>query len=166
MDKELKLKKCSGKDCGYKPYSEFKSDNTQRDGLASICKECRKIISKKNYNKNIERNRRIAMERAHTIKGRFYYGKEQAKRKNREWSITLEEFSYLAELPCFYCYDFLDNNMVTCGAGLDRIDNLKGYVLNNVVPCCKTCNSIRGAILTQEETLIVVNSIINTRLNK
>lgn len=24
--------------------------------------------------------------------------------------------------------------------GIDRIDNNKGYVLNNVVPCCKQCN--------------------------
>ncbi|HEC67150.1 MAG TPA: hypothetical protein ENI23_17875 [bacterium] len=27
--------------------------------------------------------------------------------------------------------------------GLDRVDNKKGYELENCVPCCKICNSMK-----------------------
>ena len=37
--------------------------------------------------------------------------------------------------------------------GVDRVDNLKPYRLDNIVPCCGPCNSIRGAILSHSEML-------------
>lgn len=33
--------------------------------------------------------------------------------------------------------------------GIDRVDNNKGYTLNNCVPCCKTCNQAKHR-LSQE----------------
>jgi hypothetical protein len=30
--------------------------------------------------------------------------------------------------------------------GLDRVDNTLGYMLENVVPCCKTCNIAKGTM--------------------
>lgn len=37
--------------------------------------------------------------------------------------------------------------------GVDRIDNNQPYKLENIVPCCGPCNSIRGSILTHSEML-------------
>ena len=35
--------------------------------------------------------------------------------------------------------------------GVDRIDNARGYELDNIRPCCGPCNAIRGSILTAAE---------------
>lgn len=35
--------------------------------------------------------------------------------------------------------------------GVDRVNNAKPYTLDNIIPCCGPCNSVRGGILTYEE---------------
>jgi len=35
-------------------------------------------------------------------------------------------------------------------SGVDRIDNTKGYIIDNCVPCCKDCNRAKSD-LTMEE---------------
>lgn len=34
--------------------------------------------------------------------------------------------------------------------GIDRIDNNKGYTIDNVVPCCKMCNQAKNDYTLQE----------------
>jgi len=63
---------------------------------------------------------------------------------------------------CYYC----NHDLEETGIGLDRIDNDKGYLENNVVPCCWICNKIKGVIFTTEEMKIVgksIKQIKNTR---
>ena len=43
--------------------------------------------------------------------------------------------------------------------GLDRIDPLKGYTKDNVLPCCKRDNYIRNKFLTVDETKVVVMAL-------
>jgi hypothetical protein len=83
-----------------------------------------------------------------TIKGRFSNSVSNAKHIGREWTLTLEQFAALVSQACHYC----GNPLHETGAGLDRIDNSRGYVLDNVVPCCKVCNLLRLNELTPEET--------------
>jgi 5-methylcytosine-specific restriction endonuclease McrA len=52
--------------------------------------------------------------------------------------------------PCNYCGDELTNykkNKDSYGEfkynGIDRIDSSKGYEIDNVVPCCKNCNTMK-----------------------
>lgn len=71
--------------------------------------------------------------------------------------LTLEEFYYLSQLPCFYCGAMTSNifnkakidkkasqNAKDSGDfiynGLDRIDPQLNHIHDNVVPCCKYCN--------------------------
>jgi 5-methylcytosine-specific restriction endonuclease McrA len=35
--------------------------------------------------------------------------------------------------------------------GVDRPDNSKPYTIDNIVPCCGPCNSIKGTVLTKAE---------------
>ncbi len=42
--------------------------------------------------------------------------------------------------PCHYCGDVMIDQKLT---GIDRIDNSKGYITSNVVPCCKICNMMK-----------------------
>jgi|SRR5271157_1302720 len=68
--------------------------------------------------------------------------KRGAKNRNLTWELTAGEFFTLVNSPCHYCGappylrkvqpDFLAN-------GVDRVDSSLGYLIKNVVPCCKFC---------------------------
>lgn len=73
-----------------------------------------------------------------------------AKRK-LIFQLNREQFARLITAPCVYCGQQRTNNAHppgTFGAfhytGLDRVDNGAGYVLSNVVPCCKCCNRMKS----------------------
>ena len=51
------------------------------------------------------------------------------------------------------------------GVGLDRLDNSKGYVLDNVVPCCDKCNRLKHMNISKDEMLAIVN-LLKTLRNK
>lgn len=71
--------------------------------------------------------------------------------------ITYDEFVDFREnnKKCFYC----PNDLPEVGSGMDRIDNSKGYLLDNIVPCCTSCNKIRGNNLTHEEMVVAMNAV-------
>ena len=64
-----------------------------------------------------------------------------AKRRNLEWHLEHSQLMTLFKSDCNYCgnkpaqiyHGFVFN-------GIDRIDNTKGYLSNNVVSCCGICN--------------------------
>ena len=65
------------------------------------------------------------------------YKKRHIKRFGNTECITEEEFLDITKDRCFYCgVDGLK--------GIDRVDNDKGYILSNCVPCCKHCNYVKG----------------------
>jgi len=49
--------------------------------------------------------------------------------------------------------------------GLDRIDNEKGYLLDNVTPCCKICNQAKHA-LSLDDFLAWCQRLINFQKGK
>jgi hypothetical protein len=66
--------------------------------------------------------------------------------KEVPFELTKEQFFQMMQLPCYYC-GILPSQVHTHGTwhpfiynGIDRMDNDKGYTLENVVPCCKVCN--------------------------
>lgn len=74
------------------------------------------------------------------------------KNKIKDFELSVEEFILLATSNCFYCGsdgDYKHNGRTVSGkfkhkiCGLDRIDSSKGYILSNVVPCCKMCNTMK-----------------------
>src|SRR5208282_3872633 len=85
---------------------------------------------------------------------RFSHAKSQAKRRQLEWTLTIEIFSKISNEPCYYCKEKLLLRDGLGGSHLDRMDNTKGYTEDNVVSCCKICNTIRNNYLTMEETKI------------
>lgn len=77
--------------------------------------------------------------------------KRGAKYRNLEFSLDKNQFRNITSQPCYYCGASPNNSASYYKAngkyiynGIDRIDNKKGYVLNNVVPCCKTCNRAKS----------------------
>ena len=89
----------------------------------------------------------------------FASSKNRAKSRKLEWDITFELYQQLRSLLCYYC----DRKLNKSGVGLDRKDNSLGYLSNNVVPCCKECNRIKGDSLTCEEMLEVAVTIKRLR---
>ena len=97
-----------------------------------------------------------------TISDRFNKGKVEAKIRKIAWNITKEDYAELNSKPCFYC----GGPLPKVGVGLDRISNDKliGYSRENVVPCCGTCNSIRGDKLTVAETITAIHAVKEHRM--
>lgn len=100
-----------------------------------------------------------------TVKGRFKATIKAAEKRDKTFTLTFEEFARIIDLPCYYCANELYYPNET-GSGLDRVDNSIGYEINNVVSCCKVCNSIKGEFLTSEETKIAVRAILKLRKQK
>lgn len=78
--------------------------------------------------------------------------RKRAKQKGLEFKLTLEQFSNLLGSDCHYCGAPPKNSIVQHGKrldvyqGIDRLDNSKGYTLDNVVPCCIVCNKMKKAM--------------------
>lgn len=86
----------------------------------------------------------------------FYYYKKGAKRKNLEFELTIEQFERLTKSNCFYCGVKPSNSMLNevikkrmngdyIYNGIDRVDNTRGYVIDNVIPCCSKCNYMKNS---------------------
>jgi len=78
--------------------------------------------------------------------------KHGAKRYGRIWDLTNEQVRNLVSQPCFYCgampvqfgaASSSRHNGVFLRNSLDRVDNTKGYTIDNVVPCCDICNGAK-----------------------
>jgi hypothetical protein len=70
--------------------------------------------------------------------------RSHAKAAGRAWRLTREQADVLYKTACFYCGASPSNGNRKTNPyphnGIDRVENRKGYVLGNVVACCKDCN--------------------------
>ena len=89
-----------------------------------------------------------------------------ARRRGFEWRLTKEQVHALTQQLCYYCgvEPNQGSNLSTNhnGAfiynGIDRIDNTKGYTINNVVPCCGICNVAKNT-QTLEQFKIWIHAV-------
>lgn len=111
---------------------------------------------------NQDKVKEKAKRYSRSTKGRFKFMRNTALKRDLEVSISIEEYGVLIALPCSYC-----NGEMNCpsvmGIGLDRIDNDKGYHIDNVLPCCTACNAIRSQFLSVEETKIAIRAVLDYR---
>lgn len=67
------------------------------------------------------------------------YKTNSIKRKVK-FNITQTQYNNILTYPCYYCDNFKDS-----GAwGIDRLLSDLPYQIDNIVPCCKTCNLLKG----------------------
>lgn len=79
-----------------------------------------------------------------TILGRYSKLLRQAKERNLEVELTIEEYTTLLQYDmCHYCGIQIGENT---GHNIDRVDNLRGYFLDNSVLCCRVCNIAKHAM--------------------
>lgn len=70
------------------------------------------------------------------IRDKFTHFRSNAKGRNIPFELTRDQVIKLCESPCFYC------RKERC-LGIDRIDNSKGYTIENSIPCCGCCNRMK-----------------------
>lgn len=87
--------------------------------------------------------------------------KQNAKRRNYDFELTLAEFESLVTKNCVYCNSAPRQFKTARGdisiTGLDRIDNNVGYLIGNVVPCCTFCNIGKRHMSAAEWLQIIEN---------
>jgi hypothetical protein len=91
--------------------------------------------------------------------------RKRAKNKSMDFSLTKEHFTKLLNSNCYYCGGVPKNSLVQHGKklnpyqGIDRLDNDKGYVPSNVVPCCIICNKMKKA-MNESEFIAHIKKIV------
>lgn len=103
------------------------------------------MFDRKKYNKAYKKS----------LNGKYRQAISMAKWRGLVFKISFEDYKCFLKQPCFYC-----NKKTT---GLDRINNKKGYLLENVLPSCRTCNILRNDLFTVEETQVMVKALIKYR---
>ena len=85
--------------------------------------------------------------------------KSGAKRRGIEYNLTKEQFVETTQKECHYCGAKPNNitkqrrrmdGKIYKYNGIDRVDNKRGYVIDNVVPCCIRCNRAKYIYTLQE----------------
>lgn len=91
--------------------------------------------------------------------------KRTARDRGLVFSLSKRDFYELTSSNCHYCNKrpsqhsvARHRNMTTEGikhstytySGIDRVDNLQGYTISNCVPCCFTCNQMKGTMTYED----------------
>lgn len=102
--------------------------------------------------------------------------RSRAKKKGLEFTLTFEQFMNMTTSNCHYCglepnkcrQDRAKSRMGISRVlfnGIDRIDSLGGYTLDNCVPCCEDCNKAKRN-LSYDDFLSLVERIYNFKIKK
>lgn len=92
-----------------------------------------------------------------SLHGIYCVYKNNAKRRNQEFKLSKDEFKKLTKQNCNYC-GTIPKQVITRGNsstpytynGIDRVNNKKGYTIENSVSCCMICNMAKGALTHTE----------------
>jgi hypothetical protein len=144
-------------------YDSFREElnNSRREQYNNdpVYKEKQRETNKKSRVKNKNKIR----ESRRTSHARFSFTKSSAKQRDFTFTLLEEQYVLLINSPCYYCDNQLDSPTNSSGIGLDRLDNDRGYEIDNIVPCCVICNRTRNAHFTPEETKVAVQAVIAFR---
>lgn len=154
--------------CSRKCYIKSASESGNR-----ICKDCKELQPIGEFNlhspaKDIRRRycKKCELKRVRTKSQdaytRWKHSERRAARSGEVWEIPLENYKNLIAQNCHYC----DGELNPTGCGLDRKNNEVGYLLTNVVPCCRQCNTVKNHFFSYEDMLllsVVIKQIKNKK---
>lgn len=139
---------------GYKALRTQSGRKSESDKKAYLKNRAKKLAYRKEYYaKNKEKaiadskawyaeNKAVALAKQKvryskirdTPEQRLREYQSSAKARGVVFSLTMEQFVSFWQQPCFYGGESIKT------IGLDRVDSNLGYVVGNVVPCCRGCN--------------------------
>ena len=121
-----------------KPFETWATEH----GTAKRCRLCYEKQKTLDLTR-APRQRNYAEEAARNMRRAFEGTREGCLSGKRgriiEWCLTYEEFEALVTSPCKYCGQANETEI----RGLDRVDNEKGYLKENVVAACGICNRMK-----------------------
>lgn len=90
----------------------------------------------------------LSLERPTSWKQQYNIYRRAAIKRNLEFSLTFEDFCRLTAQDCVYCGTspreiHKSRKKWHVSNGIDRENNSIGYVLDNCVTCCRTCNFMK-----------------------
>lgn len=96
--------------------------------------------------------------------------KQSARARNLEWGLSEDIFYRLVQRNCHYCGDAPSRIVQPSNKygnfvynGIDRLDGDRGYVEDNCVTACRTCNTAKMT-MTEEEFLQWIAKVYHHRL--
>jgi len=126
---------------------EYNKEYDSRPEVKEYRKEYRSRPEVKEYNKGYDSRPEAK------IRSSFQKALWTSKKIKREFSITMEFWESLCLSPCTYCsveaLSYIKENNLNVN-GVDRINSDKGYIMDNVTPCCAKCNRMKWAHSVQE----------------
>ena len=130
MSQVIKCIHCSK---SYEPYKTSKGHDSK------ICHSCRTVQQAaearrppriRNYQAEAKRNLENVWKS---------FLSKSVEKRDKECTLIKEQYFELIQKPCSYCNYFNEEEI----NGIDRVDNAKGYILENCIPCCKHCNRMK-----------------------
>lgn len=144
-------------DCGVEFITSTKSIQRNR-------KSCGCLSERKRFRPFYENDDKNFMVSMHQYKG-------GAKERKLNFELNFEQCKKLFLSPCHYCsleprrlVNKSPKCIPTAVNGIDRIDNKKGYHIENVVSCCTICNRAKS-ILPYSEYMEWISRIKNGKNN-
>lgn len=98
--------------------------------------------------------------------------KSSCLKLNRVFNLSLNEFSRLTKMDCYYCgrkpFSILRGygNGDYCYNGIDRIDSKIGYIKGNIVTACKDCNIAKQSMGKDEFLNLIALIYKNLKLEE
>ena len=147
------------------PKMESKSC-TQETAVGKKAIDCEADVSKKKLHAKYKRElrqrsdsyRKYLTRRKNDPRHRWQTLLSRVKRHRFDIDITFAEFCRVTQQVCEYCGELGEHDL----RGLDRVNSARGYLSDNIVPCCKECNFMKGS-MTKSDFLRKVAAISNVQ---
>jgi Family of unknown function (DUF5763) len=140
--------------CGKSPFIRAKGVL----GELQQCEECYEKMLEVELNRK-KRERNYNAERTKYMETTYNAKKTNAIGRNMAFHISFDFFKELISKECIYCGEKRENEI----NGIDRVDSTQGYIESNCVPCCSTCNFMKGE-LPQQTFLNQITKIYKYRI--
>jgi hypothetical protein len=121
---------------------EIKTARSLQRGTRQACKICQDQLNRA--------RRKTPQERL--LKRLYSHLKSGAKYRKIEFHLTFDQAVALVNSKCYYCgidggriYQHPQVGSIRVN-GIDRSDSSLPYQMNNVVPCCPTCNYMKNTL--------------------
>jgi hypothetical protein len=135
-----------------KVWEEANSEVREKIGKKSRAKRAAKDIDgylqhnanvMKNWrDRNPEKMEEANRKRRESIEAHFKIYQRSARLKKLEFTFSEEEFKELVTQNCYYCNLMDEKGFV----GIDRMNQMEGYIQSNGVSCCAMCNWMKGSL--------------------
>jgi len=147
------------KENGHRWYLAHKEEVNRKAKLSS---KKRRVENPKKYYESMYRSSRKFYQ---TPRGIYTIIKQNSRVKKRPILISREEFLVWYESQpkvCHYCG--IPQNGIRLE--IDRLNNDLPYQKGNIALACKECNGVKGNIMTEEEMLVVGETVMKKRWSK